>query len=57
MTDRFKLRKTLISQGVTTEVGMRAHEEFLRETLRVNPSFDTEKYRVNPINVNLPMMG
>jgi len=53
------LRKILTSQGVTDEAAVRAHVNFIFETMKENPLLDVTKYRVNPENPNslFPMMG
>lgn len=43
----YSLRESLTSQGVTNMTAMRAHLDFALEMLRVRPSFDITRYRVN----------
>ncbi len=42
------LRASLIEQGVTCETALKAHLNFVYETLLVNPLMDIRRYRVNP---------
>ena len=53
----WSLRKSLETQGVTTEEGIRAHMKFIAQTMAVNPKVNIRRYRVNPANPNEPMMG
>ena len=44
----YSLRESLTSQGVTNLTAMRAHLDYALEMLRLRPSFDITRYRVNP---------
>lgn len=48
----YSLRKSLEDQGVTLASAMDEHLNFVYETLKVNPSLDITRYRVNPDNPN-----
>jgi len=41
-----EVRKTLRNQGVTAPSDVRVHEDFLMKTLRVNPAFPLDSYRL-----------
>lgn len=44
----YSLRESLTSQGVTNLTAMQAHLNYALEMLRLRPSFDITRYRVNP---------
>ena len=54
----YSLRESLVKQGVTSVEGMKGHLSFVHETLKINPSLDITRYRVNANYPNgLPEMG
>ena len=53
-TAGFSLRKSLESQGVTTEEAMRKHLNLVYTTLTINPLLRVDRYRVDP---NYPNSG
>ena len=53
----FSLRDSLVAQGVTCETALKLHLNFVYETLLVNPLLDISRYKVNPHNTSMTMMG